>query len=48
MSYNTSLAIVSADEMAPSANAREITGYPPGSCINYVRGCVGWVGWGEG
>jgi hypothetical protein len=38
MGYNTSLAIVSADEMVPSTNAREITGYPPGSCISYVSG----------
>ena len=38
MSYNTALSIVSADEMVPSAAAREITGYPPGSYINYVSG----------
>lgn len=36
MGYNVSLAVVSADEVVPSAAAKEITGYPPGSCINYV------------
>ncbi|KAI8467198.1 MAG: alpha/beta-hydrolase [Monoraphidium minutum] len=36
MGYNTSLAVVPAGEVVPSAAAREITGYPPGSCINYV------------
>lgn len=41
MSYNVGLSIVPADEVVPSAAAREVTGYPPGSCINYVRGAGG-------
>lgn len=36
MGYNTGLSIVGADAVVPSADAREVTGYPPGSCINYV------------